>query len=507
MKTLYLRCLVSIAVIAGSAFITGCGGGNVADTVTAQNAPSNLLAALAALSTTSSTEPANARKQASAVATVAQVVPRDAQVYAWFENKYATKHQQASTTIQANGFTYRYYAKTNNFIGIKTNGEIYTMESDGILVYFGLNASLTCQITPTVCTQYVVSKVTADPVVAVQPYMMYDQKVTVKVLNATTGQPASNQQVTWQGTANGYAVPAFGFLNTGATNSAGEMTVYWVAGDSLTPALTANVVNQNGDKFSNVFNATTLAPTLIDGNKTPNTAYYMSWTARNAAGFSSDLTPNTEPTGTYYAMQWLDGYTGLARGGSHFDRQVQFSLWNKGSVPSSIVNAGTSICQEFGHEGNGVMCSANYAWAVNKTYRFEVTTAQVVTGYTDYTVHVLDVAANTSRFIATLRQFGTTPIANLIFFSEDFKRDYVGCKNVPEKFVSIDNIRVQSAAKVWSTAVAERRYVYSSNPKTTCANSGYNKLSGLGMQIGIGGTNIRTTNTTGSWESLLQTSN
>ena len=42
------------------------------------------------------------------------------------------------------------------------------------------------------------------------------------------------------------------------------------------------------------------------------------------------MTPLAEPLRTFYtAIHWDGGYAGLQRRGSRFDRQLQFSLWDR----------------------------------------------------------------------------------------------------------------------------------------------------------------------------------
>lgn len=349
------------------------------------------------------------------------------------------------------------------------------------------------------CTTLVLSKVTPNPTVAAYATMMYAQKMTIKVVDSA-GIAVPDQTVQWTANSGGWAVPA-----VGKTNGLGEASVRWVAGDSPAPTLTATTIDRQGASASISFTGATKPDVRIDGNKTPNSAISHTWDNSDVTGFSSDMTPLTEPTGTYYAMNWDGGYTGIQRGGSDFDRQLQFSVWNANNVPSSIVNPGKSKCLDFSHEGSGVMCSASYPWAINKTYRFEMTTATVLTGFTDITVNFIDVATGTRLFLATLRQAGVPGMNGTSFFSEDFKRDYLGCKNVPEKSVVISNVQVQTKDAGWTTPASSQYQAYSSNPVTTCANSGYLKTANGSLQLGIGGTTTyRTTNTTnGQWEAIV----
>ena len=109
-----------------------------------------------------------------------------------------------------------------------------------------------------------------------------------------------------------------------------------------------------------------------------------------SAGYSIDLTPLTEPTGTYYAaIQWDGGYTGLVRGGFRYDRQLQFSVWDAPGFGSAelIDKASDVVCRAFGAEGTGVACELNYPWKVGSAYRFEITEEEM-NGGSAMTLHV-----------------------------------------------------------------------------------------------------------------------
>ena len=124
-----------------------------------------------------------------------------------------------------------------------------------------------------------------------------------------------------------------------------------------------------------------------------------------SAGYSIDMTPLTDPAGTYYAaINWDGGYTGLQSGGIPFDRQLQFSVWDAPGYGDAelIDNASDVLCTPFGNEGTGINCEMHYPWNVGSTYRFEVTEEEM-NGGSAITLHVTDLASGHRRFVGTLR--------------------------------------------------------------------------------------------------------
>jgi len=341
---------------------------------------------------------------------------------------------------------------------------------------------------PPAAVKLAMSKVTAAPTVANYSLMMYPQKFTVKVLDQS-GNPVQGQSVTWAANGAGWSIPG-----TSVTAADGTAQVNWVPGHGVTPQLTATASNAQGST-SVTYSGLLKPDVVIDGSRTPNSTSEEYWQPQGNDGISRDITPLTEPTGTYYAvLNWNTGYTGIQRGGTSYDRQIQFSLWNQQGVPSSIVNPGTSICQDFSHEGSGVMCANTYPWAINKTYRFEMTTATVVAGSTDITMYFVDVASGSRLFLATLRHAGVPNMQGASSFSEDFTRDAVGCQNVPERRARFSNTQIRKGS-VWVAAPITSRFSYISDPTTTCANAGY-ALTSAGVELGIGGT-VRNTQVVG----------
>jgi len=348
--------------------------------------------------------------------------------------------------------------------------------------------------------QLAMSKVTADPTVPNYSLMMYPQKFTVKVLDQL-GKPVANQSVAWAANGSGWTIPS-----SSVTAADGTAQVNWVPGYGMTPQMTATASNSQGSTAV-TYSGLLKSDVVIDGSRTPNITFGEQWQSEPQGnnGISRDVTPLTEPAGTYYAvMNWNTGYTGIQRGGGHYDRQIQFSVWNQQGVAASIVDPGTSICSDFSNEGSGVMCSNTYPWVVNKTYRFEMTTATVVAGSTDITMHFVDVASGFRMFIATLRHAGTPNMQDAGSFAEDFKRDALGCQNVPERRAIFGNTQIRKGS-VWVAAPITSRYSYITDPTTNCANAGYTMTTGAaaasaaaGTEVSIGGT-VRNTQVVGGY--------
>lgn len=352
----------------------------------------------------------------------------------------------------------------------------------------GGSGETTTPATAPAAAKLAMSKVTAAPTVPNYSLMMYPQKFTVKVLDQS-GNPVQGQSVTWAANGAGWTIPG-----TSVTAADGTAQVNWVPGHGVTPQLTATASNAQGSTTV-TYSGLLKQDVVIDGSRTPNSSSDENWQPQGNDGISRDIMPLTEPTGTYYAvMNWNTGYTGIQRGGGNYDRQIQFSVWNQKGTPASIVDRGTSICQDFSHEGSGVMCANTYPWAINKTYRFEMTTATVVAGSTDITMYFVDVASGSRLFLATLRHAGVPNMQGSGSFSEDFTRDAVGCQNVPERRARFSNTQIRKNS-VWTPAPITTRYSYISDPTTTCANSAYT-LTSAGVELGIGGA-VRNTQVVG----------
>ena len=137
----------------------------------------------------------------------------------------------------------------------------------------------------------------------------------------------------------------------GTTGADGLISVTWVAGSPGAGTLTLTVSKSGASLTTQIETESVRSP------RPPSaaTAVWMDHGGR-ADGYSIDLTPLTEPTGTYYAaIQWDGGYTGLQRGGSRYAYQLQFSVWDApGGRDARVVERGDGvICIPFGARGPG----------------------------------------------------------------------------------------------------------------------------------------------------------
>ena len=228
------------------------------------------------------------------------------------------------------------------------------------------------------------------------------------------GSPVVNASYRWSTDRHsGWVYPA-----AGTTNSQGSFRATWVAGWPGEGTLSVTVENE----FSRLTEELTTLSTTH--SKPPAAAAYIRINNRNTtAGYSIDMTPLTDPAGTYYAaIQWDGGYTGLQSGGSPFGRQLQFSIWNAPGYGDAelIDNASDVLCTPFGGEGTGINCESHYPWKVGSTYRFEVTEEEM-DGGSAITLYVTDLASGNRRFVGTIRFARRASFSQFGMFVEDFR--------------------------------------------------------------------------------------
>ena len=227
------------------------------------------------------------------------------------------------------------------------------------------------------------------------------------------GSPVVNARYRWSTDRHsGWVYPP-----QGTTDARGRFQASWVAGWPGEGALSVTVEN----RFSRVTEELTTLSTTHDN---PPAAHAYMWIKNRTAGagYSIDMTPLTDPPGTYYAaIHWDGGYTGLQSGGDRFDRQLQFSVWNAPGYGDAelIDNAGDVLCTPFGGEGTGINCELHYPWNVGSTYRFEVTEEEM-NGGSAITLHVTDLASGHRRLVGTIRFARRANLTSFGMFVEDF---------------------------------------------------------------------------------------
>ena len=227
------------------------------------------------------------------------------------------------------------------------------------------------------------------------------------------GSPVVNARYRWSTDRHsGWVYPP-----QGTTDALGRFQASWVAGWPGEGVLSVTVEN----RFSRVTEELT---TLSMTHDNPPAAHAYMWIKNRTAGagYSIDMTPLTDPAGTYYAaIHWDGGYTGLQSGGDRFDRQLQFSVWNAPGYGDAelIDNASDVLCTPFGGEGTGINCEMHYPWAVGSTYRFEVTEEEM-NGGSAITLHVTDLASGHRRLVGTIRFARRANFTSFGMFVEDF---------------------------------------------------------------------------------------
>ena len=271
----------------------------------------------------------------------------------------------------------------------------------------------------------------------------------------------------------------------GTTGEDGRISVTWVAGTPGVGVLTLTVENAVSSMTTELATESVVSQRPPDGA----TAVWLDHGGR-ANGYSIDLTPLSEPTGTYYAaIQWDGGYTGLQRGGSRYDYQLQFSVWDApGGGDAQVVERGDGVmCRPFGGEGTGQACELNYPWRVGVTYRFEVT-VEDLNGGSAMTLHVTDLAAGRRRFVGTLRYAARANLRSFAMFVEDFVHRAPTClaKDVRSAVIRRAMARVGDSWQSITSGTLGHYREDSKNPGTpACANrAARHHVAGLEMVIG-----------------------
>ncbi len=273
----------------------------------------------------------------------------------------------------------------------------------------------------------------------------------------------------------------------GVTDSRGRLQSTWVAGWPGEGVLSL-IVENNSSLVTQEFATLSTTPT-----NPPNGALGMVFKHGNSAsaGYSLDLTPLSEPTGTYYAaIQWDGGYTGLQRGGIRYDRQLQFSVWDAPGFGSAelIEKASDVVCSPFGSEGTGVTCELNYPWRVGSAYRFEITEEEM-NGGSATTLHVTDLATESSRFVGTIRFARRSRLDGFAMFVEDFAQRAQHClaREVRSAAIRRPRALLDGAWIALDEGTLSRWLVDPWNPGTPgCANLAVRDHA-AGLELVIGG--------------------
>ena len=297
------------------------------------------------------------------------------------------------------------------------------------------------------------------------------------------GSPVAGASYQWSTDRHsGWVYPA-----GGVTDALGRLQSTWVAGWPGEGGLSL-IVENNSSRVTQEFATLSTTPT-----NPPNGALTMLFNHGNSAsaGYSLDLTPLSEPTGTYYAaIQWDGGYTGLIRGGFRYDRQLQFSVWDAPGFGSAelIDKASDVVCRTFGAEGTGVACELNYPWRVGSAYRFEITEEEM-NGGSAMTLHVTDLATESSRFVGTIRFARRSRMNGFAMFVEDFVQRAQHClaREVRSAAIRRPRALLDGAWVALDKGTLSRWLVDPWNPGTPgCANLAVRDHA-AGLELVIGG--------------------
>ncbi|MXY24973.1 MAG: DUF3472 domain-containing protein [Acidobacteria bacterium] len=313
---------------------------------------------------------------------------------------------------------------------------------------------------------------------------MSPRPLTAVVLDQE-GQPIAGASYRWEADSHAGWV----FPSEGTTTANGRIEADWVAGTPGQGHLTLRV--QHGTEEL----AAVVETTSLRSRSPPLSALtvFVQNSFRGADGIAAELTPLTEPVGTYYAaLQWARGYAGLQRGGRLYDRQLQFSVWDNDQGGAEVVREGDGVhCRMFGNEGTGRACELNYPWRTNATYLFEVEAAEL-RGGTSLTLHVTDQSTGARRFIGTLRDARRIDLGHdFSFFVEDFRRDAPTCLAQPVRQAAIRNAMARSNGS-WHSLTSG--FFFHPSSQTDAGNPGTSHCVNIrveshahGLAVSVGG--------------------
>ena len=291
------------------------------------------------------------------------------------------------------------------------------------------------------------------------------QDLFAVTVNDNSGMPVSDATYRWDTDENaGWVYPP-----EGATGTDGRISAVWVAGLPGAGSMTLTVQNAVSVLTAEI------ATESIVSRRPPSSSINLSMPSGASSGYSIDLTPLTEPAGTYYAaIQWDGGYTGLQRAGSRYDRQLQFSVWDAEGIDARVIQRGERvICSPFGGEGTGQKCELNYPWRVGDTYRFEVT-EEDLNGGSVMTLHVTDLASNRRTFVGALRYGRRADLSWMNMFVEGFTHTAPTCLAQPVRSAAIRRAMARAADGSWqpvTRGVLSPHREDAGNPGTpACAN-------------------------------------
>ena len=279
------------------------------------------------------------------------------------------------------------------------------------------------------------------------------------------------------------------FPAQGRTDAQGRLTGTWIPGFPGVGKLVLTL-SEAGEERMIEYQTLSVWPA-----RPPWFALALQIVNEEATGYSIDMTPLVKIGKTFYAaVVWSTGYIGFQRGGSQFNDQLQFSLWDRDGVDADVVAAGErAFCTTFGHEGHGSQCRVDYSWEVDRPYRFRLEMEDTEDGRELVSAWVTDIAAGEERFIGTLR--GKPHIRRYTSaFVEDFARQGNTCLHQNIRAAAFRRARARRPGEGWvpvTRAYLNPNETDSANPGTPgCANWDA-RPHPAGLELIIGGTTIR----------------
>ena len=303
-------------------------------------------------------------------------------------------------------------------------------------------------------------------------------------LTSEAGAPRPDTPYEWTTDEHsGWVFPA-----EGRTDDEGVIDAAWIPGFPGVGELTLEFV-EGGEEKTLKFQTFSVAPP-----RPPNSAINAAFSTPLATGYAIDMTPLAEPLRTFYAaIHWDGGYAGLQRRGSSFDRQLQFSVWDRPEGPAVVVEEGEGVeCTDFGGEGTGAKCETEHPWAVGATFRF-VVTEKVEAGVSVLSLTVTNLETGERRYIGALKYARKANMTRFGVFVEDFARSQPTCLDQPVRSAAFRRAMARTATG-WvplPTIRLEPHREDANNPSTPpCANFDA-RPHPAGLEIVMGGTNVR----------------
>ncbi|NRB37107.1 MAG: DUF922 domain-containing protein [Pseudomonadales bacterium] len=282
------------------------------------------------------------------------------------------------------------------------------------------------------------------------------QEIKIKVMN--DGVAVAGCEVLWQpeeGVASGWIFP-----KTKNSNSAGEISSWWVAGTAYKQSVNVLIKRVDGS----------ISKAVITGDAAPHetrsNSIHINWNSPNWDHFSVDVTPVTLPETTYYsAINFPGGYTGLQTD------KILFSVWDVNGIDAEIVDSGMATCTGFGGEGTGAKCYLPYTPKTGVKYRFEIEVSYPVSNRTDYTMYFTDDETGPRLRVAQLRYGKQVTPQGASGFIEDWWQTGASCLETEARTAYFENIQYKQGNDTF-TKIRSARFsaVYNQWHNEICSN-------------------------------------